>query len=81
MNLYSNPAEDQISVAINLPQAGEFVLEITDINGKLVRSVPLNKYPGGINIVSIPVEDLSQGMYILNLISPRFTASKKFIKH
>jgi len=81
LNLYPNPAHDQVNVAINLPWEDEIILQVSDISGKLVCSVPSNKYPSGINIITIPTESLAEGMYILRVITPRYKASKKFIKH
>ena len=63
--LYPNPVFDQLNVKIEGDKYRNYTLRIFDINGKLVRITQLSKTKKG--IISIDINDLISGLYIINL--------------
>jgi len=80
-NLFPNPAVAEVTVAIHSREdLGLVPLQIFDAFGKMVRSdkVALNR---GTNIVNIPVEDFSEGVYLIVLpTASRKNLVKRFVK-
>lgn len=61
---YPNPASDYISM--QLPADGNYIVEIRDINGKLVLQDEITVYGNAVN--SLHISDLASGMYQLHLM-------------
>ena len=72
ISIYPNPATDKLSIK-GLEQAA--VIRIYSVTGELVKSVELNK-----NETSINIDELKDGLYILNCTDGRKTLTQKFIK-
>lgn len=75
VSLYPNPAKNSLTVS-DASKSTDATIEITDISGRIVKSVKA----GFSNDVIINVSDLTSGNYILKLKSEKGTAIKKFIK-
>jgi PKD repeat protein len=78
-SVYPNPAVSSISVSVK--SAGAIKLQILDATGKLVRS--LNETaPATGNRVSLPVSDLTPGLYILMVQDEKGnSSSSRFVKN
>ena len=76
--IWPNPAGNELNVGFNGPIKRNTLLRILGMDGKLIRSMPLQ--PGGIN-VSIPIVELSFGSYVLAIDTPDHPAqAHRFIK-
>ena len=73
VKVYPNPANDVINIA-NAVDSIEKVT-ITDLNGRVVKTVVL-----GVNEAQINISDLSQGVYLLNATSNGATVTEKIVK-
>ena len=73
--LYPNPSKDVINV-MNSINASITNLEITDLNGRIVKNVKLD----GVSETQISVSDLSTGIYMMKIVSDKGTTTKKVIK-
>ncbi|MBI1305251.1 MAG: T9SS type A sorting domain-containing protein [Bacteroidetes bacterium] len=75
ISVYPNPASDNITVEMNVISVSQnSVVEIFDLQGKLVKSVELAA--GTIN-QSIDISDLSKGMYIVKMTSGDISSQQK----
>ncbi len=74
ISLYPNPATS--SIRLKLPEGMHREIELWSVNGRLQRKVEVHN----INELLIPIEDLPEGIYILNLVSENRIYRKKFIK-
>ncbi|HEX8576263.1 MAG TPA: T9SS type A sorting domain-containing protein [Flavobacterium sp.] len=75
-SVYPNPSNN----VINIANDGNMLLNavtITDLNGRTVKSVPLNN----VATVQVNIADLSAGMYMMNIVSDQGTVTKKIIKN
>lgn len=73
--VYPNPSNG----VINLSNNDNIMMKdmnITDINGRIVKSVNLN----GVSEAQVNISDLSNGVYMLNIFSDQGKAVKKIVK-
>ncbi|MEO6165915.1 MAG: T9SS type A sorting domain-containing protein [Chitinophagales bacterium] len=80
LQLFPNPASHQLTVSLALPKSGQTVFEMYDINGSLVRYLSIDLLNEGIHTTSIPVNDLSNGMYLLKIQTEGKVEVRKFVK-
>ncbi len=73
--IYPNPATHRLFVDIKI-ETNEAVLEIFDITGKQVRSIPVNQ----LNRTEIDIQSLNSGIYILRMRTEKGIASSRFVK-
>ncbi|MFK7783959.1 MAG: S8 family serine peptidase [Crocinitomicaceae bacterium] len=76
--LYPNPTDDEINVEFNLNNGGSTDLTISDITGKQLKSYTVAGSPGK-NIAFIDVNDLSSGVYFLNISVSGSTEQLRFV--
>ncbi|MEC4005116.1 T9SS type A sorting domain-containing protein [Flavobacterium sp. SUN052] len=72
---YPNPARNVINVA-NSTDATISVIEMTDLNGRIVKSVKFSD----VAEAQVSVSDLAQGVYMMKIVSNKGIATKKIIK-
>lgn len=80
--LYPNPADEYITLSLNAVNNEEFVIEILDAAGKLVRSPQkLHALPGQQQI-EFPLTDMASGIYLLRLTTAngKYQRSYRFNK-
>ncbi len=70
--IFPNPARDKISIRFDSPK--EFLIKIFDVSGKNVKSRSSS------GTVTIGIEDLTPGMYIIRCYGERTVSSSKFVK-
>jgi hypothetical protein len=78
VNLYPNPASEKLNVAISTNEAQTIHAKVVDVTGKVVFSDRFN-HSGSEQVFTIPVNNMSKGVYFLNLESEKGNAVYKFI--
>ena len=78
VNLYPNPASEKLNVAISTNDAQTIQAKVVDVTGKVVYTDRFN-HNGNEQIFTIPVNNMSKGVYFLNLESAKGNAVYKFI--
>jgi type IX secretion system substrate protein len=73
------PATKTLSVIFNINSNQNVTFNITDVNGKLLKTWSSNFTSGSINR-TIDINSLSAGVYYLHIKGEEFTETKKFIK-
>lgn len=79
LNIYPNPVIDKLNVNYSLSSAGNVLINIYDITGKVVKTINLNSRPVGLFNSILDCSSLDRGTYILQLISGTDKASAKFV--
>ena len=64
---YPNPARAQLTLTYELPETGPVTLTVYDVLGRAVRTVVDAVQPTGVHSVSLGVNDLPTGHYIVRL--------------
>ena len=73
---YPNPFRHETTITFDLPEAGEVILKVYDMTGKVVGQIDQTDFNQGSNTVGWKNYDSQQGMYILRMIYKGRTAAK-----
>jgi len=79
ISIYPNPVVTSATVAFNLDKNSNVKLNIYDIQGRIVKSVSSNNLQSGHQTITINVNDLNRGTYIVRLSAGSKYATSKFI--
>lgn len=74
LNIYPNPSTDLINISNNA-NAIINIVEMSDLNGRIVKTKTLNATEGQVSI-----SDLSTGVYMMKISTDAGTATKKIVK-
>lgn len=78
--IYPNPSKSYLNVIITSPEQKEVNLQITDMSGKLIKTI-VNKVVDGDNLVTLSLNNLAKGVYNLSVIDGANTSKTiSFIK-
>jgi len=75
--VYPNPVQGRLNVTINSPQEDDLKLELYDISGKLVRSYSFDQGQALYRNLSIDLNDVQSGMYILQMSDGYMTDTRR----
>ncbi|MBK6984736.1 MAG: T9SS type A sorting domain-containing protein [Bacteroidetes bacterium] len=78
MAIYPNPTSSSINFIFNLKTSQQIVIELTDMNGKLIRSKNMGKIDGDARQL-MDLSGIAKGSYIVNVIGEYKTETKKII--
>lgn len=82
IRVFPNPAIDFVTVELNLSQSQSLSYSIMDIHGRVIYNSNLLNETSGINYFTIPVNELSNGVYMLKIYSDKLNSVQQFIvKH
>jgi hypothetical protein len=75
LHLYPNPASAEVTVETELPQGGRLVVDILDLQGRVVRSLYAGERPAGPYRLQWDSTDgrgarLAQGTYLVRMATP-----------
>ena len=78
-SIYPNPANENINISVISATGERTTINLVDITGKVITSYDLGILKGEKNM-SIKVEDLSTGIYFIELVNESGRQVKKFVK-
>lgn len=78
-NVFPNPTKNILNVSIELAQKENLSINIYDITGRNVMSVPTKQFNNGVTITAIPLNNFTNGQYILSIKSSTGIATTKFV--
>jgi len=67
LNVYPNPANNQFTLDIELNEADRVTVDFINVVGQVVKSIDLGNRSVGLNREYIDINDLSEGIYFMNL--------------
>lgn len=77
-NAYPVPAVESVNVEIYAFTAKDVVVTVADMTGKVVYVAGSQSLVAGGNLVSVPVSDLNNGMYVLAVVSNGAKSTYRF---
>ena len=81
VKVYPNPASGRANLELTINQAGNAQLYIFDLSGKMVRSENLGKLAEGEYVRTLDLQNLPQGMYLINVrVGKNAVASKLIVR-
>lgn len=79
ISVYPNPAHGSTNVSLKLEKSSDIMLNIYDLQGKLVKTLNLKDQGAGNHNYPINISDLGQGNYFLNAVTGEGKSVLKFI--
>jgi hypothetical protein len=79
--IYPNPFTSNFNLSFYKKQNGITLITISDVLGKLVKSIPANNTQIGRNEIVLNLSELNSGIYFCNLNSNNENKTVKIIKH
>ena len=67
VKIYPNPASDKFTIEFESPKAGNFLVEVTDIAGKLMQT-RLFQVSVGVNQLTFQMDSNAKGLFFVNII-------------
>lgn len=78
--VYPNPANEMVTVNLTLVNSENTVINVLDITGKVIKTINVGTVNGDQN-VNISVDDLTTGVYFIELVTPEGKQVKKIVKN
>lgn len=78
-SIYPNPANDVINVTISLTNSENTVINVLDISGKVIKTISIGNINGEKNL-AIGIDDLTTGIYFIEMVNETNKQVKKFVK-
>ncbi|MEO9533712.1 MAG: T9SS type A sorting domain-containing protein [Crocinitomicaceae bacterium] len=78
-SVYPNPANEQINVAISLTNSENTVINVVDISGKVIKTMNLGNVQGDKNL-TISLDNMTTGVYFIEMVNEAGKQVKKFVK-
>jgi PKD repeat protein len=79
LNVFPNPANDNVTVSFNLVNANLVKIELIDLTGKTIRVTDSMKLNSGLNEISLNVADVKQGVYFVKLSTEEVTKTTRLV--
>jgi len=79
--LYPNPATQDVNVNLNIVQNRKIEINLFNLQGQLIISNSFLTVVGGLNIFSLPVQHIPNGIYILKVNNGDEIHSKNLVKN
>lgn len=79
VRFYPNPAVDNATMEINVAKAGNAIVKIYDLTGKVVYSENLGRVAEGVQTRTIDCQSFQHGMYLVNVVINGQKATSKLI--
>ncbi|MFT5823682.1 MAG: hypothetical protein ACI8ZM_004944 [Crocinitomix sp.] len=76
---YPNPATDVLNVSLALNNSENTVINVVDISGKIVNTIQLGTV-NGTSQVSVSLDNMTAGIYFIELVNSNGKQVKKFVK-
>ncbi|MCR9154732.1 MAG: T9SS type A sorting domain-containing protein [Bacteroidetes bacterium] len=82
LELYPNPANERVSIKLNLEDRSDIVINIRDLSGKMVKATSLKGLEAGTEEITLPTGALKTGNYIVSVINGKDVKTAKLVvKH
>lgn len=78
INVYPNPANDLINVAVSFQQNADAVVEITNALGQAIRSINTGNLLAGTHTFQLSTSDLANGTYFVTVRNNGTTSTSRF---
>ncbi len=79
LNCAPNPASDELHIRFNLDQAAGAFVTVSDLLGRTVKTISNDQMVAGNNNISLSVNDLPNGMYLVKLQTENGVESQKVV--
>lgn len=79
LKVYPNPANESLSIALNMPSASDLFISIINECGLTVKTIVSQHYNVGMHQIALDVSDIAPGFYFVKVSGEQFAIQKKFV--
>ncbi|HXD93069.1 MAG TPA: M43 family zinc metalloprotease [Bacteroidia bacterium] len=79
LEIYPNPSSSNVNVVFNLAEKHNISINVVDLLGRVVETVPSQNYPSGQTLITIGNKAYQSGVYFINMDIDGQHISKKII--
>ncbi|MBA3704511.1 MAG: T9SS type A sorting domain-containing protein, partial [Bacteroidetes bacterium] len=79
ITIFPNPVNDNINISLAFDREENVTIELVDVLGRTLLSLPPESYSSGYHQLTIPVTDYAPGIYYLRLNSQNSYVTKKIV--
>tara|TARA_R110002050_G_scaffold265186_1_gene406178 strand:+ start:4419 stop:7610 length:3192 start_codon:yes stop_codon:yes gene_type:complete len=79
LEVYPNPAQNQVSINLNLNNRSDVKVTVRDLSGRLVKTLSAKAVPASTESLRMDVSSLKTGTYIVSLINGNESRTAKLI--
>ncbi len=79
LSLFPVPADEFVNVEFSLNTAKDLEITLTDVSGKVVRTIAMDAYTAGTHTLSINTAEMASGIYMLNILAEQQMTSQRFV--
>ena len=79
MEIFPNPSSENATISFSLNEESPVVINLFDINGKMIAEIENNMYTEGTHQVSFNSAHMSTGIYLFRLTTNEGASSKKLV--
>jgi len=80
LSIFPNPSASQLNISFELSDAGPVQIDLLDINGRKIAKIYHGKFKRGTHSITMEVDDLVNGIYLVRLQSDKSTSFVRLIK-
>jgi hypothetical protein len=80
IKVFPNPVSEQINISLSLKESGLLDYRVYDVKGVLVQSGHNENAAAGKQQLTMPVNNLAPGMYLLHIVTAEGSFTTKFMK-
>lgn len=81
MNVYPNPATNNVSISLNLDKSSDVTVMVTDILGKVIAVYNEGQLSEGSSTIAVDVANLPAGTYNINVVAEDGMMAKTIVKN
>jgi GEVED domain/Secretion system C-terminal sorting domain/Fibronectin type III domain len=81
LNVYPNPFTDRIQLDFELQKASNISVQLFNLNGQLVQALQSDNLSSGAQRIELVANDLSAGMYLIQLATEEDVIIRKLVKN
>lgn len=80
LNIFPNPATDNVNVSFNITDASDVKVEVLDLTGKVIETVANDSNVTGMQESSVNTAAYAAGVYVINITTNEGSLQRKFVK-
>jgi len=75
ISVYPNPVRDELQVRFNIKKSGDFIVEVQDVSGRLIRQQLYKQVKPG-DLIKLNTSAFTEGLYFIKL----YTSDRQYIQ-
>ncbi len=78
--IYPNPLNDKLNLILRDENPGDYLIELSELNGRIIFSLNKGFKAGGTKTVTFDFSEFSSGLYYLRLSDGKRLENRKVVK-